>query len=169
MNDKQPQKRNVQIQRKQVQIQQMREENQLRQTSRDSEQLIPTLQQSIEQKNTQTQAEALRAKEQAPREERQLQQSQRVGGGKPRGPAPEPVNLRWEDGQNTPLKTCGGSGAVLGRVAYFYSWNGKKIMMYDSETGKWAVLPECPNTSFSIAVVNGLLTAIGGRQSGNGY
>ena len=158
------QERNVQIQRKEAQIQQ------LRQTSRDSEQLIATLQQNIEQKDEviQTQAEALRAKEQVLREkERPLQQSQRVEGGKPRGPAPEPVELRWNDGPNAPLKTCGESVAVLGRVAYFYSYNKKAIMMYNSETGKWAILPECPKTYFSIAAVNGLLTAIGGRQSGN--
>ena len=166
--NEQLQERNVQIQRKEAQIQQMGER--LHQTSRDSEQLIATLQQSIEQKDKalRTQAEALRAKEQALREkERQLQQSQRVGGGKPRGPAPEPVKLRWKDGPNAPLKTFGETVAVLGRVAYFYSWNENKIMMYDSETGKWAILPECPKAYFSIAVVNGLLTAIGGDQSGN--
>ena len=168
MNDEQLQERNVQIQRKEAQIQQMGE--QLRQTSQDSEQLIATLQQSVEQKDEviRTQAEALRAKEQALREkERQLQLSQRVGGGKPRGPAPEPVKLRWKNGPKAPLKTCGESVAVLGRVAYFYSWKENKIMMYDSETGKWAILPECPKASFSIAAVNGLLTAIGGMQSGN--
>ena len=162
------QERNVQIQRKEAQIQQMGE--QLRQTSQDSEQLIATLQQSIEQKDEalRTQAEVLRAKEQALREkERQLQQSQRVRGGKPRGPAPEPVKLRWKNGPKAPLTTFGDSVAVLGRVAYFYSYNEKKIMMYDSETGKWAILPECPKTFFSIAVVNGLLTAIGGKLSDN--
>ena len=162
------QERNVQIQRKEAQIQQMGE--QLRQTSQDSEQLIATLQQSVEQKDEviQTQAEALRAKEQALREkERQLHQSQHVGGGKPRGPAPEPVKLRWKNGPKAPLKTFGVSVAVLGRVAYFYSWSENMIIMYDSETGKWAILPECPKTLFSIAVVNGLLTAIGGEQSDN--
>ena len=166
--ERQAQDREAEIRRKNEQIHQMGE--QLRQTSQDSEQLIATLQQSIEQKDEviQTQAGALRAKEQALREkERQLQQSQRVGGGKPRGPAPEPVKLRWKNGPKAPLKTCGESVAVLGRVAYFYSWKENNIMMYDSETGKWAILPECPNTSFSIAAVNGLLTAIGGRQSDN--
>ena len=166
--ERQAQDREAEIRRKNEQIRQMGE--QLHQTSQDSEQLIATLQQSIEQKDKalRTQAEALRAKEQALREkERQLQQSQRVGGGKPRGPAPEPVKLRWENGPKAPLKIFGETVAVLGRVAYFYSWNKEKIMMYDSETGKWAILPECPKTSFSIAAVNGLLTAIGGRQSGN--
>ena len=40
-------------------------------------------------------------------------------------------------------------------------------MMYNSETGKWVILPECSKIYFSIAAVNGLLTAIGGKQSGN--
>ena len=160
--------RNVQIQRKEAQIQQMGE--QLHQTSQDSEQLIATLQQSIEQKGVglRTQAETLRATEQALREkERQLQQSQRVGGRKPRGPAPEPIKLRWDDGPKAPLETFGETVAVFGRVVYFYSWKEKKIMMYNSETGKWAILLECPKRKFSIAVVNGLLTAIGGEQSDN--
>ncbi|CAI8029975.1 Kelch-like protein 10 [Geodia barretti] len=37
--------------------------------------------------------------------------------------------------------------------------------MFNSRTGKWTVLPECPKMFFSIAVVNGQLTAIGGGQS----
>ena len=41
-------------------------------------------------------------------------------------------------------------------------------MMYNSETGKLAILPECPKRYFSIAVVNGLLTAIGGEQLSDG-
>ena len=149
--------------------QQLEEEREaLQAKERDNEQLIGTLQQSIEQKDKviQRQAEALRAKEQALQEkERQLQQNQRVGGGKPRGPAPEPVKLRWENAPNVPLKIFGESVAVLGKIAYFYSWCKNKIVMYNSDTGKWDILPNCPKNSFSIAVVNGLLTAIGGRQS----
>ena len=87
------------------------------------------------------------------------------GGGKPRGPAPEPIMVEWENGPKAPLKTFGETAAVLGRVAYFYSWREDTIMMYNAETGKWAIHPECPKTRFSIAVVNGLLTAIGGKQS----
>ena len=37
-------------------------------------------------------------------------------------------------------------------------------MTYNSETQKWAILPECPKERFSIAVVNGMLTAIGGQS-----
>ena len=94
-------------------------------------------------------------------------QSQHVEGGTPRGP-PElnPIKLRWKNGPKAPLKTFGETVAVLGRVAYFYHCNENRMMLYDSETGKWAILPECPKSYFSIAAVNGLLTAIGGKQFG---
>ena len=76
------------------------------------------------------------------------------------------IKLQWENGPKAPLKTFGVGIGVLGRVAYFYSWKEKKIMTYNSETGKWAILPECPKISISLAVVNGLLTAVGGSQAG---
>ena len=38
--------------------------------------------------------------------------------------------------------------------------------MFNSETEQWTVLPECPNECFSIAVVKGELTAIGGEYEG---
>ena len=38
--------------------------------------------------------------------------------------------------------------------------------MFNSRREQWTVLPECNKRSFSIAVVNGLLTAIGGQVSG---
>ena len=94
-------------------------------------------------------------------------QSQRVVGGIPCGP-PElkPIKLRWEDGPKAPLKMFGESVVVLGRVAYFYNCNENSMMMYNSEMGEWAILPECPQSYFSMAAVNGLLTAIGGKQFG---
>ena len=94
-------------------------------------------------------------------------QSQHVGGGIPCGaPDLKPIKLRWEDGPKAPLKMFGESVVVLGRVAYFYNCNENSMMMYDSETGEWAILPECPQSYFSMAAVNGLLTAIGGKQFG---
>ncbi|CAI7999181.1 Kelch-like protein 9 [Geodia barretti] len=40
-----------------------------------------------------------------------------------------------------------------------------KVLMFNSRTGQWTVLPECHKEYFSIAVVRGKLTAIGGKQS----
>ncbi|CAI8041046.1 Kelch-like protein 33 [Geodia barretti] len=40
-----------------------------------------------------------------------------------------------------------------------------EVLMFNSRTWQWTILPECPKRFFSIAVVNGQLTAIGRKQS----
>ena len=75
-----------------------------------------------------------------------------------------PLRLCWQNGTNTPLPILGESSAVAGKIAYFYSWWHKKILLYNSEIGTWAILPKLPRTHFSIAVINMVLTAIGGKQ-----
>ena len=55
--------------------------------------------------------------------------------------------------------------AVDGCVAYFRSVGYKSVFAYNSTNNKWSELPKCPNYGFSLAVVNSLLTAIGGRTS----
>lgn len=74
--------------------------------------------------------------------------------------------LDWEDGPDTPILTYGECSVVCGDKAYFCDgYSQTKILEYDSKTRKWCVI-ECPKKSFSIAIVNGLLTAIGGEVSG---
>ena len=54
------------------------------------------------------------------------------------------------------------------QYSYFYNWRENKIMMYyiyNSDMRRWAIPLKYPNRDFSIAVVNGLLTAIEGKQS----
>ena len=171
--DTQIQQRDIEICQKDEQVQQLR--RQLHQTSRDSEQLVAALQHSLEQKDEviRSKDKALRSKDEVIRskdaalqeKERQIRELRQSQGDK-RGSstAAQPLRLQWRSGPKAPLVTFGESSAVQGRVAYFYSWDENKIMMYNSGTGKWAILPECPKREFSIAVVNSLLTAIGGRQ-----
>ena len=132
------------------QIQQ--DQTQIQQTNQDHEQLLTSHQQSLEQGDEFTHVEEQSLQD----KERQIREAKH----------PVPIKLQWENGPKAPLKTFGVSIGVLGRVAYFYSWKEKKIMTYNSETGKWAILPECPKISISLAVVNGLLTAVGGSQAG---
>ena len=40
----------------------------------------------------------------------------------------------------------------------------KAVYSYDLSSKKWSELPECPNYGFSLAMVNGFLTAIGGKK-----
>ena len=53
---------------------------------------------------------------------------------------------------------------VDGSVAYFRPVESKSIFTYNSTNNKWSELLGCPNYAFSLAVVNSLLTAIGGRK-----
>ena len=55
-----------------------------------------------------------------------------------------------------------GAAVVDGKVAYFMNCNGQTCS-YDSSTQRWSELPQCPHRSSSLAVIKGLLTAIGGR------
>ena len=60
-----------------------------------------------------------------------------------------------------------GSAAVEGNIAYFRIGADPYVYAYDSSNDKWlCIYPECPSTRFGIAVINGLLTTIGGQQDG---
>ena len=55
-----------------------------------------------------------------------------------------------------------------GSVAYFRQGGGvgtHTVLSYESANKSWSELPRCPNSDFCLAVVNNLLTAIGGRIS----
>ena len=75
------------------------------------------------------------------------------------------IKLRWRDGGRAPRKMYGEVAAVDGSVAYFISSGFKSVFAYNSTNNKWSELPECPTSYVSLAVVNSLLTAIGGMTS----
>ena len=140
------------IRQKNMLIQQKDEENihlqgQLQATRQENEQVVAALQQSVEQKDQQI---------------RELQQSLRGKGASDAGP----LKLEWiKGGPRTPFGTYGVSVAVSKGMAYFRDGVSDKVLMYNSMTGQWTVLPKCSKKYFSIAVVNGLPTAIGGTHS----
>ena len=153
--------KNELIQRKDREIEQL--QRQLQASNRDSEQVVSALQQSVEQKDA-----ALQAKDELLQEkERQIQElHQKMRKRKRSGMARGPLKLEWNDGPRAPFKTFGDSVVVNGGIVYCYDVNEDIILIFNSETGQWTVLPECPKRHFSIAIVNGQLTAIGGKQSG---
>ena len=135
--------------------------HQLQERGRESEQLVVALQQSVEQKDAEIWAKdwPLQEKE---REIGELQQRVREG----RAVAPGPLKLKWRDGPPTPFETYGYSVAVSGDMVYCCDGaSDTKVLMFNSGTEQWRVLPECPKVNFSIAVVNEQLTAIGGEHS----
>ena len=74
------------------------------------------------------------------------------------------IKLRWRDGGRAPRKVRGGVSAVDGNVAYFRPGGSDTVFAYNSTNNKWSELPKCPNSDFSLAMVNSLLTAIGGMK-----
>ena len=73
-----------------------------------------------------------------------------------------PLSLSWRKCERAPCTMTGPSSVVDGHVAYL---NSKDVYSYDSEQQTWSSLPPCPHSYSSLAVVNGLLTAIGGGWS----
>jgi len=51
---------------------------------------------------------------------------------------------------------------VDGNMAYFHHYWSDEVYSYNPEKQSWSSLPQCPYKLFSLAVVNGLLTTIGG-------
>ena len=150
-----------QIRAKTSEIQQL--QRQIRVGSGENEQVVAALQQSVEQKD------AIRAKDELLQEkEREIRElRQRVRGAEGGGVVKGPLKLEWRDGPPAPSPIFGYSVAVSGDMVYLHDGNygSRKVLMFNSRRGQWAVLPECNKQFFSIAVVNGLLTAIGGLVS----
>ena len=151
-----------QIGAKTNEIQQL--QRQIRVRSGENEQVVAALQQSVEQKDA-----AIRAKDELLQEkEREIQElRQRVRGAEGRGVVKGPLKLKWRDGPPAPSPIAGHSVAVSGDMVYLCDdgWSGR-ILMFNSRRGQWTVLTECNKRYFSLAVVNVLLTAIGGQVSG---
>ena len=71
------------------------------------------------------------------------------------------IKLRWRDSGRAPCRMWGKVAAVKGSVAYFRS--DQEVYSYDSSNENWSKFPKCPNHGFSLAIVHGLLTVIGGK------
>ena len=76
------------------------------------------------------------------------------------------IKLRWMDGGRVLCEMYGEVSAVDGSVAYFQPGE-YEVFAYNSTNNKWSEHPECPNHDFSLAMVNSLLTAIGGKTPNN--
>ena len=152
-----------QLQQKEAAIATHQQEiQQLRQQLQSSEQATAKFQQNalkrgkmIQDQQRQTQQQQLRQRGSQRREQGEASGTVASGGS---------IKLRWRDGGRAPCKMYGEASAVDGSVAYFQP--GKfDVLAYNSTTNKWSELPKYPNYGFSLAMVNSLLTAIGGKTS----
>ena len=66
-----------------------------------------------------------------------------------------------------PVTMASGSVAVNGHVAYFRPFQSGEIYEFNSRTKTWSNVPLCKRKAFSLAVIDGLLTTIGGFDASN--
>ena len=89
-----------------------------------------------------------------------------VGGGEPW----EQLQLTWERHGDTPYEMQRGAAVAHGTMCYFTSGDmfADDVFRYDSEKNEWSELPVCPQSEFQLAIVNNLLTAVGGVSNTTG-
>ena len=76
--------------------------------------------------------------------------------------------LSWKDGLTSPCREMvRGAAAVDGNIAYFSTTTSRTVYAYNSVTDDWRSLPKCPAQYFALAVIDGVLTAVGGFRSIN--
>ena len=74
----------------------------------------------------------------------------------------------WREGKNAPEKMSRGAAVVHGNTTYFRSGGPDKVYSYQNILGKeqWSQLPDNPNWNCGLAVIDGLLTSVGGANNG---
>jgi len=73
------------------------------------------------------------------------------------------ITLKWREGEKAPFKTFRSFDAVVdGDTAYLQDTVIAEVYSYTASSG-WTSLPNCPYLGSGLAVVNHLLTAIGGN------
>ena len=140
---------------------------QLRQQLQSSEQVAVEFQENLLQREKMIQdlqEQVLRLEQQPTKREGQRREEGEASGAAASGGS---IKLRWRDGETAPCEMYGVVSAVDGTVAYFRPGGSNSVFAYNSTNYKWSKLLKCPNSGFSLAMVNSLLTAIGGMTSNN--
>ena len=139
------------------------ESQQLRQQLQFSEQMTAEFQQTLleREKTIQDQQRQIHELQQQLRQRgSQRQEEMETSGAAASGGS---IKLRWRDGWRAPCEMRGHVTAVDESMAYFRPAESNSVFAYNFTNKKWSQLSKCSNRSFSLAVVNGLLTAIGGK------
>ena len=77
--------------------------------------------------------------------------------------------MTWREGKSAPEKMYRGAAVVHGNTAYFRVAHSTKVYSYQNIHGQeqWSQLPDNPNQNCGLAVVDGLLTSVGGTNNGS--
>ena len=73
--------------------------------------------------------------------------------------------MRWKTLGKSPEWMTRGETAVDGNTVYVILRSTHHVWAYDLKEDKWTRLPDCPQFNAGLAMVNGLLTAVGGKTS----
>ena len=73
-------------------------------------------------------------------------------------------SFTWRTCEVAPCEMMRGSATVHGSTAYFGPAGSRQVFSYNSDTEEWSALPECPRTDFTLTVITGLVTAVGGSK-----
>ena len=74
------------------------------------------------------------------------------------------LTFTWKTCDVAPRKMKRGSATVCGSMAYFGPAGSRQVFSYNSDTEEWSALPDYPRTNFTLTVINGLITAVGGSK-----
>jgi len=98
---------------------------------------------------------------------RHLEQQQQAGNSK--AVNKRSIQLSWKENAiaRAPRDLYRGAAAVDGKVAYFNDIGSRMVYAYDPPRKQWSALPECPQHSFGLVVINDFLTTVGGDSSLN--
>ena len=162
-------------------------ERQLQQTQqqlRDSQQLVEQFQQSLQHKDKTI--NDLQQTISHPEREREIQQLKQQDIASSIQPQQLPVTaektqtatavsvaqkdiskMTWREGKKAPETMSRGAAVVDGNTAYFRPYNSSRVYSYQNILGneQWSRLPDNPHREFSLAVIDGLLTSVGGWNS----
>ena len=75
--------------------------------------------------------------------------------------------MTWREGNKLPERMSRGAAVVHGNTAYFRPDGTGRVYSYQNTLGneQWSRLPNNPSKEFSLAVIDGLLTSVGGWNS----
>ena len=157
-------------------------ERELQQTQgqlRASEQLVSEFQQSLQQKDK-TITDLQQTISAHERKSQQLEQQDTASRDQPQqksvtrsqrmmvAAAKKDISkMIWRKGKNAPEKMTRGAAVVHGNTAYFRPGGSNKVYSYQNILGKeqWSQLPDNPNKNCGLAVIDGLLTSVGGYNN----
>jgi hypothetical protein len=138
-----------------------RELHQMQEQLRASEQLSPEFQQSLQQTDeTVTGHQQTTSAQEQPQPPVVTQQTTVEAARKDIG------TMGWTEGKNAPEGVYRGAAVVHGNATYFRLYDSAKIFSYRNDRGEeqWSQLPDNPNRNCGLAVIDGLLTSVGGGK-----